>query len=244
MNFWPDVSLDEYINLKQRVETRMKIVNITATPEEKVLSDEEKVDLEYRRVQLEKLRTEVMDIEDMNSGISITDLGLNEFKLDLLDFTKTNRMMKKARRGAYAVVPATASCPKGMIWVMKNISMRSNIKTPNRLHPYYLVYISESGKIEYNYLNPKEILSVMKNLCKGANQPINYLCKKFDEETQYGTNMSKYSNLLNQTIQSIVDVKKEADIQSLFKSGGTTLSKRDKIEGLDDFELICFLVVK
>ena len=244
VNFWPDVSLDEYINLKQRVETRMKIVNITATPEEKVLSDEEKVDLEYRKNQLEKLKTEIIDIEDMNTGISITDLGLNEFKLDLLDFTKNNRIDKKAQRGVYAVVPSTPSCPKGMIWILKNISMKANIKTPNRLHPYYLVYITDTGRIQYNYLNPKEVLSVMKLLCKGYSKPNESLCKIFNRETQSGTKMDKYSNLLNRTIQSIVEVKKEVDAQSLFKSGGTNLAKKNKIEGLDDFELICFLVVK
>ena len=194
--------------------------------------------------QLEKLKTEIMDIEDMNTGISITDLGLNEFKLDLLDFTKNNRIDKKAQRGVYAVVPSTPSCPKGMIWILKNISMKANIKTPNRLHPFYLVYITDTGRIQYNYLNPKEVLSVMKLLCKGAIQPNESLCKIFNRETQSGTKMDKYSNLLNRTIQSIVEVKKEVDAQSLFKSGGTNLAKKNKIEGLDDFELICFLVVK
>lgn len=244
VNFWPDVSLDDYINLKQRVETRMKIVNITATPEEQILTDEEKIDLQYRRAQLEKLKTEVIDIEEMNSGISITDLGLNEFKLDLLDYTKTNRIDRKVQNGVYAVVPSTLNYPKGMIWILKNISMRTNIKTPNRLHPYYLVYIADNGNIVYNYLNPKEVLSVVKHLCKGIKEPDPTLCRLFNEETQNGIKMNKYSDLLNQTIQSIVEVKKEVDIQSLFRSGGTTLTKKDKIEGLDDFELICFLVVK
>ena len=122
--------------------------------------------------------------------------------------------------------------------------MKANIKTPNRLHPYYLVYIAENGSIVYNYLNPKEVLSVMKHLCKGLDEPNEVLCRLFNEETQNGKRMEKYSDLLNKTIQSIVEVKKEADIQSLFRSGGTNLGKKEKIEGLDDFELICFLVVK
>ena len=244
VNFWPDVSLDEYINLKQRVETRMKIVNITATPEEKVLSDEEKIDLEYRKAQLQKLKTEVIDIEEMSTGISITDLGLNEFKLDLLDYSKTIQIQSMAKMGVYAVAEATSKYPKGMVFILRNISMRANIKTPNRLHPYYLVYIAENGSIVYNYLNPKEVLSVMKHLCKGSDEPNEVLCRLFNEETQNGKRMEKYSDLLNKTIQSIVEVKKEADIQSLFRSGGTNLGKKEKIEGLDDFELICFLVVK
>ena len=244
VNFWPDVSLDEYINLKQRVETRMKIVNITATPEEKVLSDEEKIDLEYRKAQLQKLKTEVIDIEEMSTGISITDLGLNEFKLDLLDYSKTIQIQNMAKMGVYAVAEATSKYPKGMVFILRNISMRANIKTPNRLHPYYLVYIAENGSIVYNYLNPKEVLSVMKYLCKGSDEPNDVLCRLFNEETQNGKRMEKYSDLLSKTIQSIVEVKKEADIQGLFRSGGTHLGKKEKIEGLDDFELICFLVVK
>lgn len=244
VNFWPDVSLDEYINLKQRVETRMKIVNITATPEEKVLSDEEKIDLEYRKAQLEKLKTEVIDIEDMSSGVAITDLGLNEFKLDLLDFAKTNKVNLNSRVGAYAVTEAKGYNPRGVIMVLKNISMRANIKTPNRLHPFYLVYITEEGKIVYNYLKPKEILSVMKLLCKGISSPIDNLCKEFNLETQNGKDMHKYSDLLEKSIESIIEVKKEVDVLSLFKTGGAAIGKKNKIEGLDDFELICFVVVK
>ena len=244
VNFWPDVSLDEYINLKQRVETRMKIVNITATPEEKVLSDEEKIDLEYRRAQLQRLKTDVIDIEEMSTGISITDLGLNEFKLDLLDYSKTIQIQRVAKMGVYAVVPSSSKYPKGMIFVLRNVSMKPNIKTPNRLHPYYLVYIADDGRVVYNYLNPKEVLSVMKYICKGSDEPNEVLCRLFNSETQNGRNMSKYSDLLNKTIRSIVEVKKEADIQSLFKSGGTSFAKKDNINGLDDFELICFLVVK
>ena len=244
INFWPNVSLDEYINLKQRVEMRMKLVNITATPEEKVLSDEEKIDLEYRKAQLERLKQEVVDVEDMSTGISITDLGLNEFKLDLLDYVKNNRISRGIQLGSYVVVPATPQCPKGMILVLKNISMRPNVKTPNRLHPFYLVYVDERGNVVYNYLNPKEVLSIMKRLCRGMAQPLTDLCSSFNAETKDGKDMSKYSDLLNQAIESIIEAKKENDIQSLFRMGGTNLGKKDKIEGLNDFELVCFLVVK
>lgn len=244
VNFWPDVSLDEYINLKQRVETRMKIVNITATPEEKVLSDEEKIDLEYRKAQLERLRTEVIDIEDVSTSVSITDFGLNEFKLDLLDYTKNNKINASVKSGLYAIAHSTQECPPGMILVLKNTKMKANIKTQNRLHPFYLVYISERGKIVYNYLNPKEVLSTLRSLCKGEKTPILSLCSAFNKETQNGYNMSKYYNLLNSAVKSIVEVKKETDINSLFRAGGTHLGAKEKIEGIDDFELVCFLVVR
>lgn len=244
VNFWPDVSLDEYINLKQRVETRMKIVNITSTPEEQLLSDEEKVELEYRKAQLEKLKTEVIDIEDMSTGVSITDLGLNEFKLDLLDYTKNNVIRKRARAGAYAVVRATPECPAGTIFVLKNTSMRANIKTQNRLHPYYLVYVSNQGKIIRNYLSPKDTLTLMRTLCKSKKTPDQPLCMIFNKETKNGYEMGKYSAMLNSAVQSIVEVKKEADINSLFRVGGTNLGSKEKIQGTDDFELICYLVIR
>ena len=244
VNFWPDVSLDEYINLKQRVETRMKIVNITATPEEKVLSDEEKIDLEYRKSQLERLRTEVIDIEDVSTSVSITDLGFNEFKLDLLDYTKNNKISAVVKNGLYAVVNSTFECPPGMILVLKNTKIKSNIKTQNRIHPFYLVYISDAGKIVYNYLNSKEILSILRALCKGETAPVLSSCAAFNRETRNGNNMGKYLSLVNSAVKSIVDIKKEADIKSLFRAGGTHFGVKEKIEGMDDFELICFLVVK
>lgn len=244
VNFWPDVSLDEYINLKQKIETRMKIVNITATPEEQVLSDEEKIDLAYRKAQLEKLKDEVIDIEDVSSSISITDLGLNDFKLDLLDYTKNRSFDRKISNGIYAVVPANAKCPSGLIFILKNTSMKAKTKTKNRLHPFYMVYISKSGNVIYNHLDSKSVLTVFRNLCKGQSSPIESLCKQFNAETLNGNDMTVYSTLLNKAIRSILEVKKESEINSLFKLGGTVFSANEKIEGLDDFEIVCFLVVK
>lgn len=244
VNFWPDVSLDEYINLKQKIETRMKIVNITATPEEKVLSNEEIIDLKYRKDQLERLKTEVIDIEDVSTSVSITDLGLNDFKLDLLDYTKNQKYLPRIKTGIHAVVPATAECPAGMILVLKNIASRAKIKSQNRLHPYYLVYIGQNGKIIHNHLDSKDVLTALRGLCKGKSTANSIVCDMFNHETQDGKNMSKYYNLLVDSIKSIIEVKKEADINSLFKAGGTSFNNKDSFEGLDDFELICFVVVK
>ena len=242
VNFWPDVSLDEYINLKQRVETRMKIVNITATPEEKVLSEEEKIDLEYRKTQLERLKQEVVDVEDMSTGVSITDLGLNEFRLDLIEFTKEHKYSEKCKSGLYAVINSKENYAPGMILVLKNISSKTTIKNQNRLHPFYLVYISEKGKISIGYQKPKDVLTAIRNLCKGVNKPNYSACTSFNDETENGRNMKKYTGLLLEAIRSIASEKEKADTMSLFKSGGTNFN--EKVESLDNFELICFLVVK
>ena len=245
VNFWPDVTLDDYINLKAKVETRMKIVNMTSTgtDEDNPLSDEEKADLEYRKAQLEKLQEEVVDIEDMTTGISIMDLGLNEFRLDLLEYIKNHPDIEKAPFGLNAVVPANDDAPAGVIFVLKNRSDSVNIDNQNRLHPFYMVYISNDGEVICDHLSPKEMLDKMRYLCKGKTEADTELCKQFNKETRDGRNMSQYSNLLGDAIASIIEVKDESDIDS-FLGGGQISFLSSEIKGLNDFELICFLVVK
>lgn len=243
VNFWPDVSLDEYIDLKAKVETRMKIVNMTATGDDNILSTEEKTDLEYRKAQLQRLRDEVVDIEDMSSGISIMDLGLNEFRLDLLEYVRMHPDIEKTPFGLHAVTAATDDMPPGVIFVLKNRSNTVNINSQNRLHPFYMVYISNDGDVVCDHLSPKDMLDKMRYLCKGKTEPIASLCRKFNKETRDGKDMKEVSALLGQSIASIIEVKEESDIDS-FLSGGQVSFLADTIKGLDDFELICFLVVQ
>lgn len=245
VNFWPDVTLDDYINLKAKVETRMKIVNITSTGtgDDNPLSDEEKTDLEYRKAQLEKLQEEVVDIEDMTTGISIMDLGLNEFRLDLLEYIKNHPDIEKAPFGLNAVVPANEDAPAGVIFVLKNRSDSVNIDNQNRLHPFYMVYISNDGEVICDHLSPKDMLDKMRFLCKGKTEPIPEVYKQFNKETRDGKDMSKFSELLGEAIASIIEVKDESDIDS-FLGGSQVSFLSNEIKGLDDFELICFLVVK
>lgn len=243
VNFWPDMDLDEYINLKSRVETRMKISVLTSTGDDDLINAEEKGDLEYRRAQLKRLQEEVVDIEDMGNGISIMDLGLNEFRLDLLEYMKNHEDIETAPKGLHAVVPQTEGAPAGVIFVLRNINDSVNIDNRNRIHPFYMVYISEEGEIVCNYLNPKKLLDTMRLLCRGKSEPIMELCRKFNLETDDGRNMGEISELLSESINSIIDVKEENDIDSLFKCGGTS-ALLSAVSGLDDFELICFLVVQ
>ena len=243
VNFWPDLTLDDYINLKSRVETRMKISVMTSTGDDDLINAEEKGDLEYRKAQLKRLQEEVVDIEDMSSGISIMDLGLNEFRLDLLDYIKNNGGLDKTPFGLHAVVPAKDDAPPGVIFVLKNINGGVNIDNQNRLHPFYMVYIAEDGEVVCDHLSPKEMLDRMRYLCKGRTAPLADLCRAFNQETNDGRNMRQLSEFLSDAINSIIDVKEESDIDSLFKSGGTS-ALNTNITGLDDFELICFLVVR
>ena len=243
VNFWPDVTLDEYIDLKSKVETRMKIVDMTATGDDNIISEEEKTDLEYRKSQLKRLKEEVVDIEEMSSGISIMDLGLNEFRLDLLEYIKHHPDIDKTPFGLHSVARATNDTPAGVIYVLKNRSNSVNIDNQNRLHPFYMVYISRDGEVICDHLSPKEMLDKMRFLCKGKTEPIPELYRAFNKETKDGRNMSEFSALLGDAIASIIEVKEESDIDS-FLGGGQMSFLADEIKGLDDFELICFLVVR
>jgi SNF2 family DNA or RNA helicase len=244
VNFWPDLSLDDYINLKGRVETRMKISVMTSTGDDNLISAEEKGDLEYRKQQLQRLMDEVVDIEDMSNGISIMDLGLNEFRLDLLEYMKDNPDVQGAPFGLHAVVSSKGNdTPKGVFYVLRNISKSVNIDNQNRLHPFYMVYISNEEEIVCNHISPKKTLDLMRYLCKGNSEPMLKLCRDFNKETQDGRKMGKYSQLLESAIASIINVKEEKDIHSFFTASETS-SVINKISGISDFELICFLVVR
>lgn len=243
VNFWPDMTLDEYIDLKGRVEARMKISVMTATGDDNILSPEEQGDLDYRREQLERLQKEVVDIEEMNTGVSIMDLGLNEFRLDLLDYVKNKNYSEHAPCGLHAVIAATEECPKGVVYVLKNRSNSVNIDQKNRLHPFYMVYLTDDGEVFINHLQPKELLDRVRYMCRGKVEPIAELCRSFNKETKDGYNMKHYSDLLGDAINSIISVKEQSDIDLLLSGFQGELFTKE-IKGLDDFELICFLVVR
>ena len=171
------------------------------------------------------------------------DLGLNEFRLDLLEYIKTHDDLDKKPKGLHAVVPTNGENPEGVIFVLRNVNNSVNIDNQNRIHPFYMVYIGIDGNIVCDYLNPKRLLDTVRLLCRGKSNPVMELCRKFNDDTSDGRNMSKMSELLSEAIDSIIDLKEKTDIDSLFSGGGTS-ALMSQVSGLDDFELICFLVVK
>ena len=244
VNYWPDIELDDYLRLKGRVEARMTGVNITGAGNSNVLlSDEEQADLDYRKSQLQRLQEEVVDLEDMDTGINIMDLGLNEFRLDLLAYMQNHPDIEHTPWGMSAVVPANEQAQPGVIYILKNRNNAVNIGHQNLLHPFYMVYLSDEGETIINHLSPKKLLDIMRLSCKGKTEPIIELCRQVNRETQNGRKMGHYSDLLGKAVASIVEQKEESDIDSLFSFGETTALVGD-IRGLDDFELICFLIVK
>lgn len=243
VNYWPDMTLDEYINLKGRVESRMKVTVMTATGDDNPLSPEEKDDLEYRRKQLERLQEDVVDLEEMNTGVSIMDLGLNEFRLDLLEYINGNHDVEHTPFGLHAVVKGGEQAPSGTVFVLKNRTAGVNIDHKNQLHPFYMVYIRDDGSVLVDHLHPKDLLDKMRLLCKPMAKPDIALCREFNRETRDGLRMGKYSELLGKAIESIVTKKEESDMDS-FLDGYVGELFEERITGLDDFELICFLVIR
>ena len=243
VNYWPDMTLDEYINLKGRVEARMKVSVLTSTGDDNLLSPEEKDDLEYRKQQLERLKEDVVDLEEMNTGVSIMDLGLNEFRLDLLEYMNSNHDVEHTPFGLHAVVRGNEQVPPGTIFVLKNRTAGVNIDHKNQLHPFYMVYIRDDGEVLVDHLHPKDLLDKMRLICKPMKNPDIPLCREFNKETRDGLRMGKYSDLLSKAIESVVTKKDESDMDSFLEGFAGELFE-ERVTGLDDFELICFLVIK
>lgn len=244
VNYWPDITLDEYINLKERVENRMMIADVTATGDDNVLTAKSS-DVSYRKEQLRRLQEEVIELEDLKTGVSITDLGLNDFRMDLLNYVKDHGDLSLAPKGMHAVVPARPELglKPGVIFTLRNVNDNVNVNQHNRLHPYYLVYIGKDGDIIANHTEVKKLLDLARTSCKGWSEPIYEVYRLFNRKTHEGKNMKVYSELLGRSIRSIIDVKEEKDLDSLF-SGTKTTALVNTISGLDDFELIAFLVVQ
>lgn len=222
----------------------MFMVDVTATGEDNVLTNKSS-DLLFRKKQLERLQEEVVDIEEMGSGVSITDLGLNDFRMDLVSYIEKNGSLASVANGMHTVCmkEVEKGIDEGVIYVLKNINRDVNIDNTNQLHPFYLVYIKENGEIASNHLNVKETLDILRLISKGHSEPIKSVYEKFNDETDDGKKMRKYSELLSMAIESIISVQDDSDVDSLFSEGGTTACA-GRIKGLEDFELLTFAVIK
>jgi len=251
VNFWPNIELDEYINLEARVSGRMVLLDVSATGEENIIDYDEKKkmnDLEYRRKQLKQLQEAVVDVEELSGGISITDLTLNDFKMDLMVYLQENEaLLESAPTGLCAVVPRKDAYIRetigaGVIFCLKLLN--DKILTPNyALDPYYLVFVSNEGEVQYTYTQGKKILDIYKKLCKGEKSAIEEAVARFRNETKQCKEMQNYQSLFSTAVQSIIGKKEESGVASLFERGGTVLTA-DTFKGMEDFEIISYLVVQ
>lgn len=242
VNFWPNIELDSYIDLKARVESRMKISVLTSTADDNVLTNEEIEENNYRKKQLERLQSEVVDLEEMNEGISIMDLGLEDFRMDLLAYLEQHPKLADMPQGIQAVVEAGVEEPTGAIFLLKNVANKTNLSKKNRLHPYYLVYVDSQGKTVYSVADTKALLEHIRYITKGKDRPETDLVTQYNQATNDGVNMAHYSSLLQSSLDSLVESDETSFIDSLFATGVTDFLNTG-LEGSDDFELLAFFTV-
>jgi len=254
VNFWPTPDLNKYINLKNRVEARMALVDIAATAEDNILQAEDlqdliKEDLRYRDKQLLRLKDEVLDLEDFNESVALNEFTLDDFRMELAAYIEANRdKLEEAPFGLYAVVPPHAeyqTIKPGIIYCLKQRIDASGNEAVNPLHPYFLVYIRDDGEVRYNFTAPKQVLEIFRAVCQGQSEPHARLCKLFDEETSHGQVMSRYSELLDKAVAAIAAQFGRKNAGNLFAGrGGKLLGSQNAIKATTDFDLITWLVIK
>ena len=258
VNFWPTDDLNAYINLKNRVEARMALVDLAATAEDNLLQSNDtdletliEDDLRYRDRQLMRLREEVLDLEDFNESVNLSEFTLDDFRIDLVNYLEANRRkLQEAPLGLYAVVPAPTKHPvirPGVVFCLAQKraegDQESN-KAINPLDPYYLVYVRDDGEVRFGFAQPKQVLDIYRNLCVGKAEAYEVLCELFDEDTQNGADMSHYSKLIETAVASLAKTFKSRSASALQQRGGLLPKKREQIGTTTDFNLITWLVIK
>lgn len=270
VNFWPTKDLDNYINLKERVEARMALVDVTATADDNVLATDQieeliEDDLKYRNRQLKKLRDEVLDLEDMNESISLTDFTLDDFRIELLNFIESNRKkLEDAPFGLYSVVPSPSGnysslldteklstaekeiIKPGVVYCLKQKGDTDGNEEVNPLQPYFLVYIRDDGQVRFNYTNAKQILEIYRLMCSGKSQAFEELCEIFNAETMQGEDMQKYSKLLAKAIDELSRIFNKRSNQKITGNdrGALLIPKSKRISETNNFELVTWLIIK
>ena len=249
INFWPNIELEEYINLEQRVSGRMVLLDISATGEENLIEQQSgnpMNDLEYRRKQLLKLQDTVIDLEDLSSGVSITDLTLTDFRIDLAQYLKAHpSKLESLPLGAYAVTTTSdADISPGIIFCLRaeGATSQKASETGYPLAPYYLVHVGDDGIVLLPYTQTKRILDHLKRLALGRDLPDAAAANRFDKVTKDGEDMRYAQKLLAAAVASVVGKNEERAVASLFSTGGTHAMKGE-FAGSNDFEVVAFMVV-
>ena len=254
VNFWPTPDLNRYIKLKNRVEARMALVDIAATQGDNLLEPEGvqellEDDLKYRDQQLLRLKDEVLDLEDFNESVALNEFTLDDFRIDLMNYIESNRQtLEDAPFGLYTVVPPDPEyqmMTKGVIFCLRQKGDSEGNEQINPLQPYFLVYIREDGEVRFTFAQPKQILEMYRLLCADVKKPYEDLCTLFDQQTNNGTNMTLYNDLLQKAVDSLSRTYRKRAIGNLLSGRGGRLVKQQKqIRNITDFELITWLVIQ
>jgi ERCC4-related helicase len=251
VNFWPNMELDEYINLEARVSGRMVLLDISATGEENVIESDPKNqmnDLAYRKKQLERLQQEVVDLEDLGGGVSITDLTLTDFKMDLGSYLKNHEEeLAILPLGTYSVaiddeLLADSDLQAGAFFCLRSENSKVAMDSTYALAPHFIVYVGEDGSVLLNFSKTRRILEIFKKLALGHSSPDLAAHEQWANRTKQGTDMGQYQELLSKAVAAITGKAEERGVESLFERGGTAISK-DSYKGLNDFEVVAFMAV-
>lgn len=266
VNFWPTKDLEKYINLKNRVEARMALVDITATGDEKILDHQKLIEneLSYRDRQLLQLKEEILDLEDFNENVTLSEFTLDDFRIELTNYIEQNReLLEELPLGLFAVVPSPVGeytnsddyphldekvkrvIAPGIIFCLKQKAATDGLEQVNPMQPYFLVYIREDGVVRYNFTHPKQILEIYRLLCSGKESPYEKLCRLFDSDTDNGNDMSEYSGLLNETVKAIISKFRKRSVDHLLSGRAAKIADKAKqVRESSDFDLITWLIIK
>ena len=255
VNFWATDDLNKYINLKNRVEARMALVDIAATFEDNLLEPDEikeliKSDLKYREKQLLRLQNEVLDLEDFDENVALNEFTLDDFRIELSNYLQRNRQqLEDAPLGIYTVVPSIPEhqiIAPGVIFCLQQKGDSSGNETVNPLQPYFLVYIRNDKVVRFGFAQPKQILEMFRLLCVDKTKADNSLCNLFDQQTNHGVDMSFYNDLLQGAVDSITKTFRKRLLSSLFNSGKEAImpEHQKQVTSKTDFDLITWLVIK
>jgi hypothetical protein len=249
VNFWPNIELEEYINLEQRVSGRMVLLDISATGEENIIeqqSGNQMNDLEYRRTQLLKLQDAVIDLEDLSSGVSIADLTLTDFRIDLAQYLKAHPgKLEALPLGTFAVTSTPeAGIPPGIVFCLRaeGEAAAKSFEPGYPLAPHYLVHIGDDGTVLLPFTQAKAVLDCLKRISMGRDLPDAEAYGRFDKVTKQGEDMTHARKILSAAVASVIGKKEERAVASLFTPGGTTAMKGE-FAGINDFEVVAYLVI-
>ena len=249
VNFWPTSDLNQYINLKGRVEARMALVDVAGTNQDNILGDAAREliekDLNFRDEQLKRLQNETLDMDEMDGGVSLSDFTLDDFLGDLSEFWEKRRAeIEGAPNGIFAVAPGSETAPAGIVFCLKRRGqVQKNRAGAARFEPYYLVYIREDGEIELSYTDDKRLLSLLREVCVGHKTPLLELCRAFEAETEAGENLGEVWSLLQKVVAHIGNKGQQIALKSLAK-GGLLRAKSSEADSEDEWDLMTWFVIR
>lgn len=252
VNFWPSVELDEYINLENRVKQRMKMLDLSATGEDDVIAEDSNTmkDLEYRRNQLVQLQDAVIDLEDVQGSVSLTDFTMDDFRMDLMNLSKKyEEYIENIPPAMFALVQNQNEQLKdeikpGVIFCLKRVECYDDNNESNPVYPYYLVYVTEGQEVYYSYAQVKKILDLYRSLCNGTDKILKELVHSFNKETKFNKKMDDYQELLKIATDEIIGKSNEEEVNSIFSFSGLNLFNTSQTQNKESFEVITYLIIK